>query len=551
MPQSWSSSSRKTNGSSNRDHELSSIPETWRDLSEIEAPAPVQNPDESAEAEYKSLEDEVSSQRRQSCRSQGEQDSSRGFQGRLSEHMVGSGQSLRWSDDVADAEEGYTAPPEVANLTEAIPDAVVDNPQEDHRYSHHSLEEELGQTQAAETPTSRRFSRVGRSPSQEPPPSQNRETPTRKGRVATGIYLFSHLVFFSILGTLARLGLTALTTYPTDVIRYGSIWPNFAGTFIIGFLSEGAELWHHPAASRSIARPAIHNSKESLSPGHDTAQSGESVEAAMPAVNKPNVPIPLHIGLATGFCGSLTSFSAFMRDCFDALSGILVSSSSQPSPGRDFMSVAAVFITTLGLCAAALKAGAHTAILLKMLDKRFPRRLVHWADRIVLVLGTGCWAAAIIMCVVPPDRFRAPETWRGEALFAIAFAPVGCLLRFILSIKLNARIVGFPLGTFCVNMLGTLILSVVWDLQRIPKENMAIAIGTNLLSCQVLQGIEDGFCGCLTTVSTFILELNSLRRRHAYCYGVASLLTGLAVVVTIMGSLKWTVGLSQPVCTSL
>ncbi|KAI0155597.1 CrcB-like protein-domain-containing protein [Pestalotiopsis sp. NC0098] len=529
-------------------HELSSIPEDWQNLSELEAPAPVQDPDEAPRAEYRSLEDEIDSNRSRASRQTEARSSRKDLGGQGGPQLRASDSRSDRSEDVADAEEDYSAPPEVANLTEAVPDSVVDNPEESHLYTHHSLEEELGQSQASAR-GSRRSGR-GQSLSHEQS-SRPPDDPNRNSRVATEIYIFSHLVFFSILGTLARLGLTALTTYPADVIRWGSLWPNFAGTFILGFLSEGAELLHHPAAPRSISRPRIQTTKESKLRDVETSPSSQSLEAAQPAEQKPATPIPLHIGLATGFCGSLTSFSAFMRDCFDALSGILVSSSAPPSPGQDFMSIAAVVITTMSLCVAALKGGAHLAILMKTADKRLPRRVIRCFDKIVLILGIGCWVGAIIMCVIPPDRFQAQETWRGEVLFALVFAPAGCLLRFILSIKLNLRIFGFPLGTFSANILGTMVLAVVWDLQRIPNARIAGNIGANLVPCQVLQGIEDGFCGCLTTVSTWLLELSSLRRRHAYRYGAVSFLMALAVVITTMGSLKWTIGLDQPVCTSI
>lgn len=107
-----------------------------------------------------------------------------------------------------------------------------------------------------------------------------------------------------------------------------------------------------------------------------------------------------------------------------------------------------------------------------------------------------------------------------------------------------------PIGHVCVNMFGTLVLAVVWDLQRLPNHAITANFGGNLVSCQVLQAIEDGFCGCLTTVSTWVLELSTLRRRHSYQYGFASIGASLMIVVVVMGSLKWTVGLSQPVCIS-
>jgi fluoride ion exporter CrcB/FEX len=68
--------------------------------------------------------------------------------------------------------------------------------------------------------------------------------------------------------------------------------------------------------------------------------------------------------------------------------------------------------------------------------------------------------------------------------------------------------------------MGTTILGMCWDLQRAPlAAARGTSIGGGILGCQALQGIQDGFCGCLTTVSTWVLELMSLRRRHAYIYG--------------------------------
>jgi CrcB protein len=48
----------------------------------------------------------------------------------------------------------------------------------------------------------------------------------------------------------------------------------------------------------------------------------------------------------------------------------------------------------------------------------------------------------------------------------------------------------------------------------------------------------DGFCGALTTVSTFVAELNGLRRMHAWMYGAASVVGGLAVMLVVMGSVR-------------
>jgi fluoride ion exporter CrcB/FEX len=118
------------------------------------------------------------------------------------------------------------------------------------------------------------------------------------------------------------------------------------------------------------------------------------------------------------------------------------------------------------------------------------------------------------------------------------------LLRFYLSKHLNARIAAFPLGTFIVNMFGTIIEGVSMDLQHSGKL-MASVGGINAVPCAVLQGINGGFCGSATTVSTWVAELNGLRRRHAWLYGLASVGLALTFQVVIMGSLGWTAGFDQ------
>ncbi|KAL1874479.1 hypothetical protein Daus18300_003497 [Diaporthe australafricana] len=499
-----------------------------RGLSEVEAPGPVQDEDEAPIAHHRSLEDQVSSQRTSRALfnffADGENTS-----GELSagEYHVG-------GDD--DDREEYSDPSGVGNLAETAPEAIVENPNEARRFSHHTLEEEIGQGSKHQSSHGKaRSGGVG-----------------HIGRFKTDVFILAHLVVFSILGTLAREGLSMLTAYPAQPAHFTSLWPNFAGSLVLGFLSEGAELFHHPKAARSLSRaPTITRKDTRERSPSDTERSdlGGREKEGRHASESP-LPVPLQIGLATGFCGSFTTYSAFMRDSFEALGGML-GPTSKPSPGQDFMSVGAVIIVTLSMSIGGLRAGAHAAIFLKRYEKRLPTHVLRAMDRASMVLGAALWGCAIAMAVVlavwPPGQ----EMWWRQALLSLAFAPLGTLLRFVVSMWLNNRVIGFPLGTFCVNMLGTLVLAVAWDLQRLPDRGIVANIGGDMISCQVLQAIEDGFCGCLTTVSTWVLELSTLKRKHAYQYGFASIVTSLAIVVVVMGPLKWTVKLSQPSCVAL
>lgn len=398
-------------------------------------------------------------------------------------------------------------------------------------------------------------------------------------RLATELYTLSYVIFFSILGTLARLGLQALTFYPGAPVVTSVLWPNFAGSFVLGFLAEDRRLFreewgsHKPEApsfdpkTRDITSPTSEKFHFPNRRGHrDEDQPSQVVSHGR--VKK---TIPLYIGLATGFCGSFTTFSTFMRDVFLSLSNNLPTPVNHTYPqgftipassdtihregGYSFMAVIAVILLTICMSVGGLRFGAHFAILvdpsLPTIRFQFLRRYV---DPLFVLLGWGTWIGAIVMTIFPPDRPGGPqsrgswasETWRGQALFACVFAPAGCLVRFYVSLYLNGFSASFPLGTFAVNIFGTAVEGMAFDLQHVRIAGALV--GGGRVPCQILQGVMEGFCGSLTTVSTFAAELNGLKRHSSYVYGVSSIVCGLSLMVAIMGSVRWTVGWSEPVC---
>ncbi|KAL2037527.1 hypothetical protein N7G274_009808 [Stereocaulon virgatum] len=475
-------------------------------------------------------------------------------------------------NDRDDGEEEYTIPDDYQNLDEIAAPSPVASPVkereqgylEDRRTSN-TVEDNLDEL-AVPSPVASPHEdreqgyledRNTGSPSSDEEVKQ--EVPSwrqRASKLATEVYTVSYLIFFSILGTLARLGLQALTFYPGAPVQTGILWANVGGTLILGFLSEDRKLFQEGWGFDSSQRPKAKDEEKGQNP-----QRSPSVDKRHAAAKK---TLPLYIGLAIGFCGSFTSFSSFMRDAFLALSNALHVPISHPSiapisetvnlhrnPGYSFLALLAVLIMTVGLSLMAFQFGAHTALFLEpyipSIPFLFTRRVV---DRLFVFLGWGCWLAAIVMAIFPPDRPGGPvgdaswsqERWRSQALFALVFAPLGCLLRFYVSLHLNGRIKSFPLGTFVVNMFGTAMLAMFLDLQRVPIGGM--------IGCQVLQGMSDGFDGCLTTVSTWIAELTGLRLKHAYFYGMMSVGVALSLMVVIMGSLQWTHGFKDPSCTA-
>lgn len=467
----------------------------------------------------------------------------------------------------------YDAPESYVNLDEVVEVSPIQNPDEEPIHRYESLEEVRRREQEEERVRQQQRRRPSAGPVEEE--QQERERAEKKkarvvSRLATQIYTISYLVLFSILGTLARLGLQALvgSNYPGAPVIFPSLWPNFAGSLVMGFLAEDVRLFHHELnssskgdSSTSTGEPGANSSEKDEdgdvsggggSGGGGNTSTGQVLVEPRPLISTSHTTvssttrgkshaavkktIPLYIGLATGFCGSLTSFSSFIRDVFLALSNDLTDTSAPRNGGYSLAAVLAVVLITLSLSLSGLFLGAHLAIALDPVLPALPLRLTRdILDKTAVILGFGAWLGALFLCIFPPDRNGSissdeTETWRGAVTFALVFAPLGCLLRFYLSLRMNSRVASFPLGTFTANILGTTILGVAWDLAHLPADG---------LSCQVLQGIQDGFCGCLTTVSTWVSELAVLRRRNAYVYGGLSVAVGLAMLVAIMGGMRW------------
>lgn len=104
-------------------------------------------------------------------------------------------------------------------------------------------------------------------------------------------------------------------------------------------------------------------------------------------------------------------------------------------------------------------------------------------------------------------------------------AALGALLRWVLGLKLNPLLPSIPLGTLAANLIGGYVvgLCVAWfaTTPEIPPAVRLFAI--------------TGFCGGLTTFSTFSAEVVDLLQKGDLGMG------SLAIAVHVLGSLSMTV----------
>ena len=181
---------------------------------------------------------------------------------------------------------------------------------------------------------------------------------------------------------------------------------------------------------------------------------------------------------------------------------------------------------TLSLSLASLAFGYSIASILAPYfpRPRFPHRTVRYSISAFAVL---LYAATYF------TYFFLPENFRHQATAALLFSFPGTLTRYVLGVLLNQRTKALPLGTLTANALGSALLAAFHAVQSMNNP-------PSFNACSVLQGLADGYCGCLTTVSTFAAEVREFPTRKATRYVIISWLLGQAMMVLILGTPIWT-----------
>ncbi|KDQ64578.1 hypothetical protein JAAARDRAFT_117173 [Jaapia argillacea MUCL 33604] len=239
---------------------------------------------------------------------------------------------------------------------------------------------------------------------------------------------------------------------------------------------------------------------------------------------------PLYTAITTGFCGSVTTFSGWELDVFSSW----VNATQAHRGGlRDVVDGLTKTIFTLIISLSSMSFGAHVGSLLRPYapKRRLPRRPIRYTFSAVAVL---IYAATL------PAYFRLSADYRHQATAALLFSFPGTLTRYLLSYHLNPRLKRFPLGTYTANSLGTAFLGAFHVLQSVTTP---LSLG----SCAILQGLADGYCGCLTTVSTFAAEVDASRDASGYFYVALSWGTGQLLLLLILGSSYWAGHISEQV----
>lgn len=111
-----------------------------------------------------------------------------------------------------------------------------------------------------------------------------------------------------------------------------------------------------------------------------------------------------------------------------------------------------------------------------------------------------------------------------ELVFVFFGGGLGSVLRYVVSKFINSNTLQFPLGTFLVNCIGSLLLGLI----------MGYAIKNNFSESPNLLFLTVGVCGGFTTFSAFALENTTFLKSGDYTtfaiYSSITLIIGIAAV---------------------
>ena len=95
-----------------------------------------------------------------------------------------------------------------------------------------------------------------------------------------------------------------------------------------------------------------------------------------------------------------------------------------------------------------------------------------------------------------------------------------------------------PYGTLIANSLATALFALVSVLN---------SSSLNTGNCILLFAISNGFCGSLSTISTFVTEIYEMEPNEEYKYISISIILGIILSITIYGIPIWA-GKNSAVC---
>ncbi|KAF6007373.1 hypothetical protein HII12_004534 [Brettanomyces bruxellensis] len=325
------------------------------------------------------------------------------------------------------------------------------------------------------------------------------------------------VLFGAVLGNMARFGMTELTSYKNEYTHFypgTCLWSNFTACFVMAWCNHAAVFWR-------------------------TVLTGSG---------KTNMKqMALHSAVTAGFCGAYSTWSSFMVELIFKTIDYLNGGHRLPNHGYGVMEFFSVLFVQMGVSFLGYFLGRDFAYLIDLCFKEGSRSRIfnYRVCRILELLFAVLGIAAIIANIVLACTLSIDSSWKTSYALSIVIGVVGSWVRFRLSAYNGSfGISWFPSGTLMANVFACLLLPVLYILLYGYKD---AATGTMIVTSKVhrmaITAFSSGFCGSLSTMSSFVNELYNLEyplQRYTY-FGV-TFLSCFIIMFVIICPYAWTRG---------
>ncbi len=297
------------------------------------------------------------------------------------------------------------------------------------------------------------------------------------------IHVFSKFLaisMFAYAGAMIRVGFQYYKIWKIET-NYCVLYPNIIGSFIMGFVVANKDQFFN--------------------------STNDKVTRA------------LYVAITSGFCGSLTTFSSWAiesnKNFFLQMDLSYGNHFGSYNGGRFFEWLTSMIIGAV-VPLATLRFGKYLASTsANTNESEIPpgqngcATVLNYINDYSVIILSLISTALVIGIPIAVD-----QTWI-FIVYTCIFGAIGAITRYFLS-KLNSRNPKFPIGTFACNVIGTLLMATFILLSKFAVDYYDVSTQA------LLFGLVNGFCGCLTTISSFVNELDTLAPRDAYIYGIST-----------------------------
>ncbi|GAB4834872.1 hypothetical protein Ancab_033141 [Ancistrocladus abbreviatus] len=253
----------------------------------------------------------------------------------------------------------------------------------------------------------------------------------------------------------------------------------------------------------------------------------------------------LAVGITTGYLGSLTTFSGWNQKMLDL------------SVKGHWIFTVLGYLIGLFLAAYSIIFGVEIAQGFRWLVRRIKKdslndtgcfniksRVDSCKHQLVVIIALMLmWGSLWVMSVILEKKEFKNGSSGAQLWLACLVSPLSVWIRWWLA-RLNGRGLGklgwfkwIPFGTLAANVSATCVMAALATIKK----------AVNTRDCNtVVNGIQLGLLGCLSTVSTFIAEFNALRLSNhtwrAYIYAIITFGISFALGTLLYSMPVWTRG---------